>query len=81
MNTVIKFLRGLMPQAVITQHIKDAYEEYECDLRHANITPEQHDDLFPPLKEHFKERLMERHSYCTGHFTVYLKKEVNPKSN
>lgn len=77
----IKFLRGLMPQAVITANIKETGPEYECDLRHAKITPEQHDALFPPIKEHFGERLSERYSYCTGHFMVYLKKEINPQSN
>ena len=69
MNTTsdVKFLRKLMPHAVITATMSNPVS-YECDLRHTKITPEEHDALFEPIKKHFSERLSERYSYCTGHF-------------
>ncbi len=71
----IKFLRGLMPNAVITSIINDrGCTDYECDMRHTQITDKESDDLFPPIKKHFGERLMERYSYSTSHFIIYLKK-------
>ncbi len=84
MNTTpdIKFLRGLMPKAVITANINDnGTVDYECDLRHAKIEPEEHDALFQPIKDYFGERLSERYSYCTGHFMIYTRKVLNPQLN
>ena len=69
----VKELRKIMPQAVITAKMEEKYLDYECDLRHAKISPEEHDALFAPIKKLFGERLMERYSHCTGHFEIYVR--------
>jgi len=75
MNQDVKFLRSLMPKAVITQITNErGCADYECDMRHTQITDKESEALFHPIKKYFGERLMERYSYSTSHFIIYLKK-------
>jgi len=76
----IKQLRKILPKAMITAELptdKKKYLTYVCDLRHANITPEEHDSYFKPIKELFGDRLIERYSHHTGYFNLYVK-EAQP---
>jgi hypothetical protein len=69
----VKQLRKIMPKAIITAHMDEKYLKYECDLRYANISPEEHDSYFEPIKKLFGERLMERYSHHTGYFDVFVR--------
>ena len=53
-----KKLRAILPKAMITAHIEEKHLRYECDLRHAKITPEEHDSYFEPIKQLFGSRLL-----------------------
>lgn len=79
----VKKLRAIIPQAIITACIDDEkdYVKYECDLRHAKISPEENDSYFQPIKDAFGSRLMERYTHHTGLFDVYLRHETDPKLN
>ncbi len=68
----VKQLRAILPKAVITAHIEKTGIRYECDLRHAKITTEEHDSYFEPIKKLFGSRLSERYSHHTGYFDIYV---------
>jgi len=81
-------LRLLCPTAMVSIHFHKTgketispYLEYEVEYPPNGITPEEHDALFPKIKDIYKDRLIERYSQHTGHFSVYLKYPVNPQSN
>ncbi len=73
----ILILRNLIPKAVITVESNEDYVKYYCDMRHANISDSEHDGYFAKLKNKFGERLIERYTYATGHFDVFLRNHPN----
>lgn len=75
----VKKLRAIMPRAVITVQPTEKHIAYICDLRHRSLTDKEHEALFEPIKNLFGDRLMERYSSSTGHFTIYVRHEANTK--
>lgn len=74
----IKPLRKILPKAMITAHLEEKHIRYECDLRHANITPEENDSYFVPIKQLFGNRLIERNTHHTGYFDIYVRYKKEP---
>lgn len=67
-------LKKLFPLAAIKTTVTPNHIEYNCDFGGSKyITEKQDDALFKLIKEMFGDRLMERYSYHTGHFSIYVK--------